>query len=328
MYKKTIIFSIILAFIVVVVGAYTRLTDSGLGCPDWPGCYGQLIVPNVEDGTQISGYDRPVETKKGWIEMIHRYIASLLGLLILAIFLMSFINKSTESKTKIISAALLLLVIFQGILGMLTVTELVHPIIVSMHLFGGFATTSLLFWLWLSHSKVRNLYKQHILKRHKLLIVAVLLLLLGQIFLGVWTSTNYASLACGNSLLCSGSIWPENMDFQNAFFIGELNVDYEFGVLSNESRVAIQTLHKIGAIVLSLAIVFLIYSLKHYKALIQNLKIMALLLTTQIALGIMNIVFWLPIITASLHNLVALLLVLNFLSIIYKTISKTDYLDL
>lgn len=324
MYKKTIFCSIILAFIVIILGAYTRLSDAGLGCPDWPGCYGKLIVPDVADGSQIAGYDRPVEVKKGWIEMIHRYMAAILGLLIISIVLMTFSNHSEKSRPKTLSAILLLLVIFQGILGMFTVTKLVHPLIVSMHLLWGFAIMSLLFWLWLSQTNKANIYKQHILKRHKVLIIAVFILLLIQIFLGSWTSTNYAALSCGNDFpTCLNQLWPQNMDFKSAFFLGKLGVNYEGGILSNDARIAIQMLHRIGAIILSIAVIFLIYNLKLYKILKKNLKIIAILLIFQIILGISNIIFGLPILIASMHNGFALLLLLGFLPIIYKVFYPT-----
>ena len=132
--------------VVMLVGAWTRLVDAGLGCPDWPGCYGQLIVPDVVDGTTIEGYERPVEAAKGWKEMVHRYAASTLGLLIVVLFFFAAFRKSTRPQSAGLPAFLVGLVIFQGALGMWTVTELVHPGIVSMHLIGGFSTTCLLLW--------------------------------------------------------------------------------------------------------------------------------------------------------------------------------------
>lgn len=293
-----------MALIVVIIGAYTRLSDAGLGCPDWPGCYGQLTAPHI----------------KGWIEMVHRYIATILGMSIFAIFLMNCSKKSRKYKPKILSTFLLLIVILQGALGMWTVTELLHPVIVSIHLLGGFTITCLLYLLWVIETNNRyEIYKQHILKRHKLLVVAVFILLITQIFLGGWTSANYAALSCGNSFLtCLGQFWPENMDFKNAFFLGELGINYEFGTLENEARTAIQMIHRIGAVILSVAIIFLIFQLKSYRIIRNNLNIIAMLLTLQITLGISNVIFSLPILIASMHNIFALLLLISFIPILYK----------
>ena len=192
MYSKALYLSFILALIVVILGAYTRLADAGLGCPDWPGCYGKLLVPDVISAE----YDRPLDIAKAWKEMVHRYAASALGLSIVVIFLLAVFRKPKTLHSIKLPTALLLLVGFQGALGMWTVTELVHPGIVSMHLMGGFTTAVLILWLLLNQS-VPNRINQHILKRHKLILVASLTLLLVQIFLGGWTSTNYAALSCG-----------------------------------------------------------------------------------------------------------------------------------
>ncbi|MDG1166395.1 MAG: COX15/CtaA family protein, partial [Candidatus Thioglobus sp.] len=149
MYSKALNLSFILALIVVILGAYTRLADAGLGCPDWPGCYGQLLVPDVISAE----YDRPLDIAKAWKEMVHRYAASILGLSIVVIFLLAIFRRPDTLRSVKLPTALLLLVGFQGALGMWTVTELVHPGIVTMHLLGGFSTTTLLFWLLLNERK-------------------------------------------------------------------------------------------------------------------------------------------------------------------------------
>ena len=150
--KTIIAFTTVLAFCVIVFGAYVRLTDAGLGCPDWPGCYGFLTVPETSDELSKAAElfpDQVVESGKAWREMIHRYIASLLGLLILALFLLEFFKKTRkpwgENFSLRLSLGLFLLVVFQGLLGMWTVTLKVHPFVVLSHLIGGLATLSLLF---------------------------------------------------------------------------------------------------------------------------------------------------------------------------------------
>ena len=195
MYTKTLNLSIILALIVVILGAYARLADAGLGCPDWPGCYGQLLVPDVVS----SEYERPLDIAKAWKEMIHRYAASTLGLAIIVIFIFAALGKTERTQSIKVPAGLLLLVGFQGALGMWTVTELVHPGIVTMHLLGGFSTTTLIFWLLLNQRKPTQL-NQAVSKRDKMILIVVTVLLAFQIFLGGWTSTNYAALSCGEYL--------------------------------------------------------------------------------------------------------------------------------
>jgi len=314
MYTKTLNLSIILALIVVVLGAYTRLADAGLGCPDWPGCYGQLLVPDVVS----SEYERPLDVAKAWKEMIHRYAASTLGLAIIVIFLFAAFRKTERVQSIKLPAFLLLLVGFQGALGMWTVTEQVHPGIVTMHLLGGFSTTALVFWLLLNQHTPMQL-NQHVLKRHKIMLVAVVALLVFQIFLGGWTSTNYAALSCGEYFpTCLGQIWPDDMDFKNAYFWGPLGIDYEFGVLENQTRSAIQMVHRIGALVVTAAIIALTFSFKNYTILKNNLFLMLILLAAQVALGVINVVMSLPMFAAVMHNAIALVLLLSLISLAHK----------
>ncbi len=317
MFKKLLISSVVLALIVVVLGAYTRLGDAGLGCPDWPGCYGQLTVPDAADGTTIEGYERPLEAEKGWKEMVHRYAASTLGLVILIIFFLSLKGKTQQQQTIALPGFLVLMVMFQGALGMWTVTQLVHPGIVSMHLVGGFITTSLLVWLLLNQSSPPLIYK-HVLKHHKILIIFALIVLSLQIILGGWTSTNYAALACGDNFPnCLGQWWP-TMDFAGAAYWGPMGIDYEYGILESPARTAIQIMHRIGALIVLITMFFLLYQLKKYKHISINLITIGLLLFVQVTLGILNVVFSLPMAVAVLHNAVALLLLLSMVALMHK----------
>lgn len=322
MYIKTLSIALLLAIIVVVLGAYTRLADAGLGCPDWPGCYGGLLVPDVPDGTTIEGYERPVEAAKGWKEMIHRYAASTLGLLIVVLFFLAAFRKTTRPQSVGLPSFLVGLVIFQGALGMWTVTEMVHPGIVSMHLIGGFSTTCLLFWLLLNQQPPSR-HHQHFLKRHKLTLLVALALLCLQIFLGGWTSTNYAALSCGEYFpRCLGQWWPAGMNFADAFFWGPLGVDYEFGVLEHDSRSAIQMLHRIGALVTTVAIAILIVCFKNYPRLKTSLITVMAMLALQVTLGILNVVLSLPILIAVLHNAIALGLLMSLIALMHKVFRK------
>jgi cytochrome c oxidase assembly protein subunit 15 len=314
MYTKTLNLSIILALIVVILGAYARLADAGLGCPDWPGCYGQLLVPDVVS----SEYERPLDIAKAWKEMVHRYAASTLGLAIIVIFIFAALGKTERAQSIRVPAALLLLVGFQGALGMWTVTELVHPGIVTMHLLGGFSTTTLIFWLLLNQRKPTQL-NQAVSKRDKMILIVVTVLLAFQIFLGGWTSTNYAALSCGEYFpSCLDQMWPDNMDFENAFYWGPLGIDYEFGVLENPARSAIQMVHRIGALVITGALIGLAFAYKNYTMLRNNIFIILLLLSIQVGLGIINVVMSLPMFAAVMHNAVALGLLLSLISLAHK----------
>ena len=318
MFNKTINISLILALIVVILGAYTRLADAGLGCPDWPGCYGELLVPDVIS----SEYERPLDVAKAWKEMVHRYAASILGFSILVIFLLAVFRKTEREQSIKLPTALLLLVGFQGALGMWTVTEQVHPGIVTMHLFGGFSTTTLLFWLFLNQ-RPQSKIGQPVLKRHKLMLIIVTALLIFQIFLGGWTSTNYAALSCGEYFpTCLGEMWPEDMDFKNAYYWGELGVDYEFGILENQTRTAIQMVHRVGAIVVTVAILSLCFVLENYPTLRRNIIVVLGLLSAQVALGIINVVMSLPMFAAVMHNAVALFLLLSLISLAHRIFNQ------
>lgn len=321
MFKKLLKISIVLALIVIILGAYTRLSNAGLGCPDWPTCYGQLIVPDVADGTKLKGYDRPLEATKGWIEMIHRYAASLLGLVILVLLVLVIKKNTSRPQSLGLPLFTAFFVILQGAFGMWTVTLLVHPGIVTIHLMGGFITAGLLTWLLLNQNRPSTTYR-HILRRHKILLLATLVILSLQIILGGWTSTNYAALSCGAQFPeCLGVWWPE-MDFDRALSWGEIGIDYEYGVLENTARVAMQMMHRIGALITTIFMVGLIYLFRGYTHLGFNLEIIASLLVVQVILGILNVILSIPMAIAVLHNVVALLLLLSLLILMHK-ISRT-----
>jgi cytochrome c oxidase assembly protein subunit 15 len=317
MFKKLLQISIVLALVVVILGAYTRLGDAGLGCPDWPGCYGQLTVPDVADGTKLEGYERPLEAAKGWKEMVHRYAASTLGFVILILFVMVLRGKPKYHQSMALPSFTALFVMLQGAFGMWTVTLLVHPGIVTTHLAGGFVTTVLLTWLLLNQGRPLITYR-HVLKRHKSLLLVTLAVVSLQIILGGWTSTNYAALSCGEEFpTCLGSWWP-TMDFVQALYWGPLGVDYEYGVLENPARAAIQIMHRIGALITTILIVALIYLFRGYTHLKSNLLLIGGLLVVQVTLGILNVLLSIPMAVAVLHNAVALLLLLSLVTLVHK----------
>ncbi len=320
MFDKLLKISIFLALVVVVLGVYTRLADAGLGCPDWPTCYGQLIVPDMEDGVKIEGYERPLEVAKGWKEMVHRYVASLLGICILVLFILAIKGKTRCHQSLALPSFSVFFVMLQGAFGMWTVTLLVHPGIVTLHLIGGFVTTVLLFWMMLNQNNTPMVYYRRVLKRHKALLIITLLVLILQIILGGWTSTNYAALSCGKDFpTCLGLWWPE-MSFVKALYWGPIGVDYEYGVLENSVRAGIQMMHRIGALITTLFIVWLVYAFRTYLHLRLNLVLISILLIAQITLGILNVVLSIPMAVAVSHNALALLLLLSVVTLIHKVI--------
>lgn len=308
---------ILLALLVTLLGAYTRLTDAGLGCPDWPKCYGNYVMPTDKDKLNIiqDHYpDAQIETFKAWTEMVHRYAAGILGLLIFAIFLVSFKNRKNISlKYPILLVGL---VFFQAILGMWTVVFKLLPIVVVAHLFGGFFIFSLLvlFYLQENCSRIDELNPW----RNWLIAGAVLVIL--QIFLGGMVSTNYAGLACVGFPTCNGN-WIPNLEFSQGLFIIEpINGNYEGGVLSTAIRVLIQYIHRImGMIILSFTMMLSILLLSlTQSSRVRYLTIgFALVVISQFILGVLNVLLLLPIWTAVLHNGFAAIMLALILSMVW-----------
>ena len=314
--------SVLLALAVVVMGAYTRLSDAGLGCPDWPGCYGHLLgVPASTSEIDQANQDFPeraVEIEKAWKEMIHRYMAEGLGLLIIILAIVAIGNRKKFEQPFWLPIILVGLVIFQGLLGMWTVTLLLKPLIVMLHLLGGLSILALLWWLVLKSTKQQNTVRQNALTP---VLVIGLVLLIGQIVLGGWTSTNYAALACPDFPTCQGEWWPET-DFKEGFvFWRGLEQNYEYGVLDNPARTAIHLSHRLFAIVLAVFWIVLLLRLIIDSGLSANMRQIAtvtlVLLSAQIILGISNIVLHLPISVAVMHNGGAALLLLSVVTLIF-----------
>ncbi|MBT8058281.1 MAG: COX15/CtaA family protein [Xanthomonadales bacterium] len=310
----------IVAFVVIVLGAYVRLSHAGLGCPDWPGCYGQLTWPveaaEVENANQAFP-ERPVETGKAWREMVHRYLAGILVLLVVAINVLAWRSREARSL-RWIAGGLLALILFQAALGMWTVTLKLKPIVVMAHLMGGLATFSLLLWLsW--RSSDRDAREGPAYRRFRPLILVGLLALIGQLALGGWTSANYAALVCPDFPTCQGAYWPD-MDFAEGFVMWrEIGVDYEGGVLDLPSRTAIQVTHRIGAAVVLVLLGFLALRLLGSAATRGSGALLGTVLTAQLALGILNVVLFLPLPNAVAHNAVGALLLATVLRLLYRS---------
>jgi cytochrome c oxidase assembly protein subunit 15 len=299
----------VLALTVVMLGAWVRLTDAGLGCPDWPGCYGRVLVPHPETSAEELGdqFTRPLEAGKAWREMIHRYLASTLGLICVALAVVAWRNRHDPEQPLRAPLALVALVVFQGLLGMWTVTLLLKPIVVVAHLLGGFATLALLVSLgrWRSTS-----VPQPTAALRALGIAAAAALVL-QISLGGWTSANYAALACPDFPTCQTQWWPAIADFEEGFVLWRgLGVDYEGGVLDHPARVAVHFAHRLGAILAAVLIVLLGVRLVREAATRADGAAVLAMLLLQLGLGVSIVWFGVPLAVAVLHNGVAALLLL------------------
>ncbi|KPV41402.1 cytochrome B [Thiohalorhabdus denitrificans] len=300
-YALLALLAAVLAFAVVVLGGYVRLSNAGLGCPDWPGCYGQLGVPEaVGPG---SGYERPLEAGKAWKEMIHRYFAGALGMVIAALGLLAWRRRHEPGQAVALPVGLVGLVVFQALLGMWTVTWLLKPLVVTAHLLGGMATLALLVWLALRQGGVPAPVEASGPWRKWAL--AALGVVVVQIALGGWTSANYAALACPDFPTCQGRWWPET-DFGAAFTLWHgLGIDYEGGILDNAARMTVHLVHRIGAVVTLLTVGGLVVALLR-RARSPRVRRAALgvglLLLVQVGLGVGNVVLGLPLTVAVAHN--------------------------
>ena len=316
----------LLAFVVIVLGAYVRLSDAGLGCPDWPGCFGQITAPDEAEEiskARLSYPDIEIDSGKAWKEMIHRYFASTLGLLILIMAYIAWKKRREPNQLVKLPLFLVVLVIFQGMLGMWTVTQLLKPTIVTLHLLMGLLTLSLLFYVVVKQVKLKPLEKEDEVESGPLIqkwAKVSLIVLAIQIFLGGWTSTNYAALYCVDFPTCQGQWLPET-NFSEAFtFLHESGVNYEGGKLSNSAGVTVHLMHRIGALVATLVIGGLCLTLlvKPYNPLIKKVSLaVLLLLISQVSLGIANVLLLLPIPIAVLHNAIAAVLLLTLIVLNY-----------
>ncbi len=322
-------FTCALALVVVVLGAYVRLSHAGLGCPDWPGCYGHWFgIPESAGEVEQANRTYPqraVETDKAWKEVLHRYFAGILGLLILLLAVVAWKGRNIPGQPVVLPIFLVGLVAFQALLGMWTVTLLLKPIIVMLHLLGGFAVLSLLWWLILRTGALTG-GRQNVGHAMRFAFVIGLFLLLGQIMLGGWTSANYAALACSDFPTCQGKWWPE-MDFGEGFvFWRGLGVNYEFGVLDNPARTAIHLSHRLLAVLVAvywLVVLLRILLMKGAASILRSVTgVTLILLCSQVALGIANVVLHLPIGIAVMHNGGAALLLLGVTTLIY--LSRSD----
>ena len=291
--------AVLLAFIVVLMGAYVRLSDAGLGCPDWPFCYGRPLPAEIADQHALA---------KAWKEMGHRYLAGTLGVVIAALLALAWRARRAQR----LASALVALVALQATLGKWTVTMLLKPAIVTAHLLGGMSTLALLTWLALAQWPHERAPEMRALRASAAFALGAVIV---QIALGGWVSANYAALACPDLPLCrAGGIPP--MDFGNAFHIvRELGRTAEGGLLSLDALAAIHWTHRVFALVALSAAIFA--ALRAWQPLRSIGALVGVLVAVQFALGVANVALGLPLPLAASHNagaalLLVALVVLNF----------------
>jgi len=318
---------LVLCFTVVVLGAYVRLTTAGLGCPDWPGCYGHITPPSrldIAENNQVFP-NKPIDGGKAWREMIHRYAASTLGLICVALAVMALVTRRQRLVSLPLAWGLVAIIVFQGLLGMLTVTWQVTPLVVTGHLLFGLTTLGLLWWLWLSlqpnplRSPATAKAREAARLAWRLAFIGLMALAV-QIALGGWTSTNYADIACPDFPKCQDAWWP-HADFHDAFVLWRgLGVNYEGGVLSIPARIAIHLTHRMGAIVaalvLTLAAVTVIRRKTSLAYVIPAAYAVLITLALQLTIGITMVLRGFPLGLATAHTAGAALLLLSVLALL------------
>ena len=314
-----------ITLVVISLGAWVRLTDAGLGCPDWPGCYGLLTTPDTVDELAKAKENYPnasIDVGKAWREMLHRYVAGILGLYV---FFITYISIKYSKQNYILPVSISILIVIQAIMGMLTVTMLVKPTVVTTHLFFGMLTATLLFINGLKYSGL-NLLQDKLPVYAISAIVLTWVLLVIQILLGGWTSTNYASLACTDFPKCLDQWYPKEMVFDKAFNIFNLpDINYEGGFLAYGAKVAVHYIHRVTALVLSLSFLLtlvIIFKLKNHAFLKKIISFSLVFFVLQIILGISNVIYSLPLNIAVWHTMnAAILLALLSGALYYSLIS-------
>ena len=319
-YYSLIVITVMATWVLIVLGAYVRLSDAGLGCPDWPGCYGNLTPQHstaeilAAEAVQPGG---PVSMAKAWKEMLHRYLAMVVGALIAAIMFVAWRNRRRWEQSVILPTITSLAVIFQALLGAWTVTLLLKPAIVTSHLLGGVTIFSLLVWQ-LSRQPRAGKWADGIMASGgvRALALFALLVLFAQITVGGWVSTNYAALACGDLPTCHGA-WVPNMDFVNAFHvIRPLGIGPDGAILTLDALTAIHWVHRVGALIVVFVVGGFAWRLFAVERARMAVAALLVLLLLQVLLGLSNVWFSLPLPVAVAHNgiaaiLFACLLVIN-----------------
>lgn len=301
---------VLLTTLVILLGAWTRLVDAGLGCPDWPGCYGRLVVPDAERA-MLHSPEAPLEVFKAWMEMIHRYVASALGMLVIGLLALGVGLRRRPGYPWMTSVTLLAVILLQGAFGAFTVTLKLWPQVVTLHLLGGLTVLVLFLWLHLSLRRFAKGGEPNVPRRRltPLWGLAMLMLVL-QLALGGWVSSNYAGIACQGFPTCNGQWWPQ-MDWSEGYHLTQtVGPNYLHGKLHADARTAIHHGHRIGALLLGLALVALAVRYWSEARMRPWLGGLVLAYGIQLSLGVANVLMWLPLWLALLHTAGAVSLVL------------------
>lgn len=299
--SRLALFTFVIAFVVILLGAYTRLTDAGLSCPDWPHCYGYITAPHTAQQLQnaMQKYPMtPVNVKKAWTEMTHRYFAGTEGVLILILsFSILLTRKAKDLKSTLIGLGLSALLCIQVMLGMLTVTEKLKPVIVLSHLLTGLSILSILWWAYLDLNGQADYVSNKSSTRVIPWLWLGLIVVATQITLGGWVSTHYAGLACIDFPYCNGQLLP-NMQWNNL----------------NGNLITIHMLHRIGAFVTTAYLGIMGLFLLSNRSFRSIATLILTLIALQVTLGILNIIWLRPIWIALIHHAVAIFLLLTMIT--------------
>ena len=337
--RRLALAGVLLCFVVVVLGAYVRLNAAGLGCPDWPGCYGHVTPLGAENNAaaQAAFPNRPLDAAKAWKEMVHRYAAGTLVLIVVMITALAVSYRRQKLLSPIYASVLLATIVVQAVLGMLTVTWQLKPLIVTLHLIFGMTTLGLLWWLWLAlpgqswggramggvggGRPAAGIQTEALRVAHRIALLGLLALAV-QIALGGWTSSNYAAVACPDFPTCQGAWWPHT-DYRNAFILWRgLGINYEGGVLDNPARVAIHLTHRLGALIATLALgfaaVFVVLRKNLPTATAAAYAVLGAL-ALQLTIGISMVLKTFPLRLTAAHTAGAALLLLASLTLVRRT---------
>ena len=316
----------VITLCVIILGAWVRLSHAGLGCPDWPGCYGELTWPNATGEIEQANEafpERPVEIEKAWKEMVHRYLAGSLILLVAWINWVAWRGGNVTKRFKGTATTILAIILFQAALGMWTVTLKLLPAIVMAHLLGGMTTLALLTWLAFRTRKMgadEKLANDPVtVRQYRPWVIAALIVLVGQIALGGWTSANYAALACPDLPKCTGEWLPETNASEAFKVLREIGVDYEGGVLDQAARATIHLTHRIGAIITLIVMLVTGWRLRSVPVLRVGANLLLAGICVQFTLGVLNIALLLPLPNAVAHNGVAALLIVILIWLLNRT---------
>ncbi|MDH3646993.1 MAG: COX15/CtaA family protein [Gammaproteobacteria bacterium] len=320
-FHRVALIGTLLTLVIVMSGAWVRLTDAGLGCPDWPGCYGRLTPPMTAQDVAVGNAafpDNPVDSGRAWREMLHRYAIPFLGGIVLILALMALWQRKDLLMPLWFPLLLVPLLGLQALLGMLTVTLQLKPIVVTAHLLGGMTTLAVLAWIAL-RTRPRPTRFLGAQRGFRLAALVALFVVFAQIALGGWTSANYAALACPDFPTCQSQWWPET-DF-NAAFVPSRSLGAA-GEADSTGRTAIHLSHRLGALFTLIVVggIGLSAALRgRDRAMKASGASVVLILLVQIGLGISIVLNGLPLAQAVAHNGVAALLVLATVSLNYAT---------